>query len=321
MKSYNAKTRSSRISSCLLTIAGALSIFLLGIVSCQKTASTQQAKITPLQTLVNTDTALRLFHRMLLQGNDAGLLADQAITWLLPTNAAFLAAGYTDAGIDTLKTTVADKLIRYHLITSRITLNSGGYSAFATSRGYSVYGMQDGTKIWFNGIPAEGDPVTVGNALVYRLNIVPLRAPADSLSYLLAGDSSLRFLAEVFRRLPAIDSLLSTGSYTLFAPVNSAFIAAGYDSVGAIDSADSVSLVQLVKNQAVSGIYFTNTLLGLSSLTNLEGGIVAVSAQGGINLQFKGNNNPVAADWLSGNQTVGNSLVVHRIDQVLSSSP
>ncbi|MHA4811600.1 fasciclin domain-containing protein [Flavitalea flava] len=320
MKNYNLKNRSFS-AACFCRLAGCLSLLLMGVVSCTPTSNPENVKLTPLQTLVNTDTTLSFFHRMLLQGNDAALLADKPITWLMPTNTAFRAAGYTDAGIDTLKANFANNLIRYHYILTLITLNNGIYTGFMTSRGDSVYGMPDNGQIWFNGIPAAGDPATVGNALVYRLNQAPLPSAADSLDPLLAGDSSLSLLAQVVRRLPAIDSLLSSGGYTLFAPVNSAFMAAGYADTSMINAADSASLVLLVKNQASQGIYFSNTLLGLTSLTNLEGGVIGISTQGGTNLQFKGSNNAVPANWLSGNQTAGSRLVVHRIDQVLSSAP
>jgi uncharacterized surface protein with fasciclin (FAS1) repeats len=130
------------------------------------------------------------------------------------------------------------------------------------------------------------------------------------------SDSSLSFLAEVFKRVQ-LDSVIFSGNFTLLAHVNSAFIDAGYDSVGAIDSADSATLVQLVKYHTLTGDYFTNILSGLGKVSTLQGGSVTVGSQNGL-LQFSGTGNPVPATLVSGNQLAGNTLIVHRIDKVLS---
>ncbi|HXB10055.1 MAG TPA: hypothetical protein VNW04_23190, partial [Puia sp.] len=60
-------------------LSGLLSLFFIGFLACRKTPPAK-IQVTPLQTLVNTDTSLSLFHRMILQANDAGLLNDQALT-------------------------------------------------------------------------------------------------------------------------------------------------------------------------------------------------------------------------------------------------
>src|SRR5258708_27852942 len=139
-----------------------------------------------------------------------------------------------------------------------------------------------------------------GKALVYRLSAI-LKTPADSLNHLLSADTSLSFLAEVFRRTNLYDSLLLSGNFTILAPVNSAFINAGYDSVGAIDSADLGSLVRLAEYHTVNGLFFSNTLAGMNSLPTLEGGMVAVSVQNGF-LYFTGNSSPPQAGLVRGNQ-------------------
>ena len=303
--------------SFLTGIGGLAIVLFVSLASCSKPAPPAKVVITPMQTLVNSDSTLTLFHRMLLQANDAALLADDSITWLLPTNAAFLSAGYTELIIDSLSASAADNLIRYHYLTSRVVPDSGSYLGYASLLGYNVYGMSDSAHhIYFSGNTATGPATTVGKALVYRLNL-PMTAPGDSLNVLLEGDSTLSFLSEVFLRTNLYDSLLTSGNFTLLAPNNTAFINAGYDSLGAIDSANINTLLTLVEYHVVTGSYFTNTLMGLNSLSTLQGGTVGVSVLNGA-LQFKGNSNASAANLVSGNQMAGNTIVVQRIDQVLS---
>jgi uncharacterized surface protein with fasciclin (FAS1) repeats len=245
------------------------------------------------------------------------MLVDDSMTVLIPTNAAFRSAGYSASYIDSLKASKADRLIRYHFSHSRITItDTGVYHPYNTFLGYAVYGMSDGKLNWFNGVPAKRDTSFHGKSIVYRLTL-PLLPAADSLTTLLASDSSLSFLAEVFRRTNLYDSLLLSGSFTLLAPTNKAFQNAGFSSIGSIDSANPNTLIRLAKYQVVVGSYFTNTLAGLTSLPTLEGGTVAVSRQNGL-IQFTGKSNMLAAGLLLGNQPAGNTIVVHRIDQVLA---
>lgn len=295
-----------------------LGIFLFSYLNaCKKSSPPAVIPVTPLQTLVNTDTTLSFYHRLILQANEAGLLADDSVTLLIPTNAAFRAAGYTADNIDSLGASVADRLLLYHCITAGgIVPDSSGYKAYPTLAGFSVYGRKDSTARWlFNTVPTTGSGSPVGKALVYRMTNL-LNAPADSLEPLLGGDSTLSFCAELFLRT-GMDSILTLGgNYTVLAPTNNAFIAAGFDSVQAIDSADLTTMTALAKNHVLTDFYFTDILRGLSTVTTLQGNSLTVHVSNGV-LQFTGSD-PTPANLTDGNRTAGNTIVVHRIDKVLS---
>jgi hypothetical protein len=292
-------------------------LLLTGLIACHKTTPPAAKPITPLQTLVNSDTTLSLFHRMLLQANETGLLADKSVTLLIPTNAALRQAGYSEIIIDSLGAATVDRILRFQYITAAIQPDSGGYTAYPTLLGFNIYGMRDSAHhILFNGIATTGDRTPVGKAFVYRMNGT-IQAARDSLVDLFGQDSSLSFLSEVFLRTNLYDSVLLSGNYTLLAPVNNAFRQAGYDSLGAIDSADINSLIQLAENQVLKGIYFTNIFPVQGVLPTLGGGSVTVTASGG-SWQFSGAGNTTAANWLDGNRQSGPSLAVHRVDQLIS---
>ena len=291
-------------------VAGLL--LFLALASCKKSSGPSINPITPLQSLLNTDTSMAWFHRLLLVANQTALLADDSVTLLIPSNDAFRAAGYV---IDSIGSAVATRLVRYHFINGRVLPESNTYISYSTLLGYNIYGMRDSTaRVLFNGTAVTGDTLQVGKALVYRLD-APLSAAADSLTQLLAQDTSLSFFAEALLRT-GLDTTLEAGNYTLLAPDNSAFMTAGYDSLGAIDSADINTLTQLAKNQVLAGNWFTNTLAGLSTVTTLQGNTITISLAGTV-LQFTGSGNPVPANLLNGNRPSGNNIVLHRIDQVL----
>ncbi len=216
----------------------------------KKSAAPLVIPITPLQTLINSDSTLSLYHRLLLQANETGLLADKSVTLLIPTNAALRAAGYSPSYIDSISASQADNLVRYHFITSAITIpvaDSGAYTPYASLFGPPVYGMSDGKQVWFNGTPAIAETASVGKAVVYRLS-APLTVAYDSLDHLLSADSSLSFFTEALVRT-GLDTLLLSGSFTLLAPVNNAFLNAGYEAasrpfrLGRSDQSDAADRV------------------------------------------------------------------------------
>lgn len=297
----------------LLLLAAAV---VLAAGACKKSVPPSTNDITPLQTLVNTDTSMSYFHRLVLTGNVNGLLADDSITLLIPTNDAFRAAGYL---IDSIGSTDAGRVVQYHClraIARPTDVNAVGYTSALP--GFTVYGLKDGNgTVLFNAAPATGEPQQVGKALVYRLSSV-MTPPADSLKPLLTNDSSISYFAHAMSRT-GLDTLLSSGSYTFLAPINSAFNAAGYDSLGAVDSADVTVLTQLAKNQIVADIWFTNMLAGVPSVTTIGGLTVTITQSNGVSgtLQFAGSGNAIPANLVRSNQLAGNNIIFHRIDQVL----
>jgi len=299
-----------------VAVACWLAALLPGLSSCTKSSSNAGNPITPLNALVNSDTSLSLFHRMLLVANETGLLADNSVTLLVPTNTAFRAAGYSELFIDSMAPSLADRIISYHFIPQLAKPDSNGYKSYPTHLGFSVNGQLDNNQqIWFNGATA-GDTSMVGKALVYRLNAV-LLSPLDSLSIQLSSDSALSFTAELFRRTGLDTTLaLSGANYTVLAPNNAAWAKAGYDSIPQIDSADVGTMTTLAKYHTLPGRWFTNGLTGINSVITLQGGSLTVGVLNGV-LQFTGAGNASPANLLTGNQPAANTFVIHKIDELL----
>jgi Fasciclin domain len=302
------------------TWVGALSgLFFIGFLSCKKAPPPKPIPITPLQTLVNSDTSLTLFHEMLIDANDVGLLKDTTASLLIPTNAVLLEAGYTPAIIDSTSSFVLDQLLRYNYVLSPTITADSGYTAYATELGTPLYIEKDttsGLMLLNASATAVSTPVSVGQASVYYLtSLVPLAS--DSLPTLLQSDTTLTFFATAMAITNLYDSSLLTGSYTILAPVNSAFINAGYDSIGAIDSANVDTLMALVQGQIIKGFYLTNSFPIPGPVYDLLGNAVTVGQNNGV-LTFSASGNTVPVNWLSGNLISGSNIVVHRTDGLLS---
>ena len=300
-------------------IAGTGLLFF-GYAACKKAAPAKPLPITPLQTLVNSDTSLTLFHQMLIEANDVGLLKDTTVSLLIPTNDVLRQAGYTTVIIDSTSSFILDEMLRYNYILSPSISINGGDSPYATKLGAPMYIQQDSTSglLLLNGSStASATPLAVGQASVYYLNsLLPLAA--DSLPALLQSDSTLSFFAEALALTHLYDSTLLTGNYTVLVPVNTAFMQAGYDSIGAIDSANVDTLTALVQGQIIKGTYLTNNFPVPGPVFDVLGNPVTVGHAGSGTLQFSAANNATPVNWLSGNLISGGNIVVHRTDGILS---
>ena len=299
---------------------GALSgLFFIGFMSCKKAPPPKPIQITPLQTLVNSDTSLTLFHEMLIDANDVGLLKDTTASLLIPTNAVLRQAGYTNVTIDSTSAFVLDEMLRYDYVLSPTISPDSGYTAYPTLLGASLYIEQDtasGLLLLNANATATSTPMSVGKASVYFLvSLVP--PAADSLPALLQSDSTLSFFTTALALTNLYDSTLLTGSYTILAPVNSAFMQAGYDSIGAIDSANVDTLIALVQGQIIKGFYLTNSFPIPGPVFDVMGNAVTVGQNNAV-LQFSAIGNTVPVHWLSGNLVSGSNIVVHRTDGILS---
>jgi uncharacterized surface protein with fasciclin (FAS1) repeats len=295
-------------------------LLIVWFAACKKSTPARPVPITPLQTLVNSDTSLTFFHQMLIDANDVGLLKDTTASLLIPTNAVLRAAGYTNVLIDSTSSFVLDEMLRYNYILSPAISPGGGDSAYPTLLGAPIYIQQDtaGSLLLLNGSStAANTPMAVGKASVYFLNsLLPLAA--DSLPALLQSDSTLSFFATALALTNLYDSTLLTGNYTILAPVNSAFVQAGYDSIGAIDSANINTLIALVQGQIIKGTYLTNNFPVPGPVFDVLGNSVTVGLSGSGTLQFSAAGNAVPVNWLSGNLISGAHIVVHRTDGLLS---
>ena len=294
-------------------------LFILGFLSCKKAPPAKPIPITPLQTLVNSDTSLTLFHEMLIDANDVGLLKDTTASLLIPTNAVLEQAGFNPAVIDSTSGYILDQMLRYDYVLSPTINPDSGYIAYATDLGTPLYIEKDSTSglLLLNAsATAVSTPIPVGKASVYYLtSLVP--AAADSLPALLQSDSTLTFFAAAMAITNLYDLTLLTGSYTILAPINSAFINAGYDSLPAIDSANVDTLIALMQGQIIKGFYLTNSFPIPGPVFDVLGNPVTVALNNGL-LQFSASGNPVPVNWLSGNLVSGANIVVHRTDGFLS---
>ncbi len=260
----------------------------------------------------------------------AGLTAEfnQALTTTFaPSDDAFRAAGYAnEAAVSAAPVADLQRILRYHLVKSRIdqsaipTAVSTSYETALADNWLAVYKVNlsdisvNQAKIIQGDIPTTGSVIHIINQL--------LRPATVNLVALAKANTNLSFLSTAIERAGAsVTDVLNRSTqngYTIFAPTNDAFKAAGFADEAAIRAADPKVLSDILLYHVLNYRAFSQTFQNGADIATAQGTTVRVNASGGkVTLVGKGNGTNVA-NIIQADQVASNG-VVHVIDRVLLS--
>ncbi len=271
--------------------------------------------------VVVADPNFSLLEAAVLHAGVAEALKSPTITVFAPTDAAFKVAGFaTEAAIKAADKAVIASILTYHVVPSLVpaaniatadnaevvTLNSAKVFVTKNAGGVSV----NGAKVTTADVKAEnGAIIHIIDAVLttQSKNIVALAQSNPNLSYLVAA-----VLRANEGATKVVDILSSAGPFTVFAPTNDAFKAAGFATEAAIKAADPAVLAAILTYHVVGArVYSTNLVSG--DVTTANGGKVTINAAAGT---VKGKTNASASKIIGVNIPASNG-VVHLIDTVL----
>lgn len=279
----------------------------------------------PRQTLVDVVAANSNFSILRDAIEYAGLSSDlrlNTVTIFAPTNAAFQAAGFADpAAVKTLATGTVRSLLLYHMLGFNVPASAlvvGKNTAVPTLQGGDIYVTKTASAVSVNNARVTATDMRAENGLIHTIDRV-LMPPTLNLLEIAQGDPSLTYLVAAATRAatgnPAVVSALTSTSnaFTVFAPTNEAFIAAGFPSIASIQAAPAATLAAVILNHVVADRAFSPTLAN-GNVTTAGSGQLAVDVSNGVTV--KSNGNTVASKVLKADILATNG-VVHVIDRVL----
>ncbi len=291
-----------------------LSVGLL--TSCDKNAEDRTKTVTD---LVVEDPNFSILEAAVVKAGLADALATtQNLTVFAPDNAAFAAAGINEATINSLSPAALTSILTYHVLP--VEVRSGqiqdGRSSATTLANSAIYlSKQNIDNIFVNGnsrVSKANIPVTNGTIHVINNVIMP---PAGNIVDIAVANPNFSLLVKAVTKTGLAGALTGTNALTVFAPVNSAFEAIGFNAA-AIDNATGATVETLRKvllYHVVAGRYYSPDLVGLNTVpTVLEGGKVIINEGATV----KGSGNNVVSKIIIGNVTATNGAI-HAIDRVL----
>jgi uncharacterized surface protein with fasciclin (FAS1) repeats len=262
-----------------------------------------------------------LLEAAVLHAGLAEALASPTITVFAPTDDAFKAAGFANAAaIQAADKNLIASILTYHVIGSLVpasaietkdnaevtTLNTGKVYVTKNAGGVSV----NGAKVTTADVKAEN------GAIIHIIDAVLIPESRNIVALAQANPNLSLLVAAVLRAnegsTKVVDILSSAGPFTVFAPTNDAFIAAGFPTAAAIQAAPPDVLASILTYHVIPGrVYSTNLVTG--NVATANGGNIAVNAS---NATLKGNANAGNTNIVGVNIPASNG-VVHVIDSVL----
>ncbi len=246
------------------------------------------------------------------------------MTVFAPNNAAFQASGFADpAAVRALPMATVKAVLQYHVLGFNVPASQivvGKNTAVPTLKGDSVFvsKLTASSGVSVNNARVTKADIRAENGVIHVIDRV-LMFPTQNILEVAQGNPDFTYLVAAATRAAAsnpviVRELTSTrNAYTVFAPTNAAFIAAGFPTIASIEAAPAATLATVVLNHLIAGRGFSPTL-AKGDVSTAAGGKLAVDVSNGVTVTSKGNTQAakvIKADILATNG------VVHVIDRVL----
>jgi uncharacterized surface protein with fasciclin (FAS1) repeats len=262
--------------------------------------------------LVVNDPNFSILEAAVVKAGLANTLATaNPITVFAPNNAAFNASGITEAVINSLPVSRVDSILKYHVLGAFVTSTSVPVSdAVTTLLGTRLFASRNTNGVFVNGIRVSAADIEASNGVVHVIDRV-LIPPTQSIAAIASADTTFSILVQAVARVGLVPTLSGPGKYTVFAPTNAAFRAAGITDVNAMPLA---TLETVVRYHVLGTNVFASDLTNGATPTTLQGGNLLVNlspARVKIGTSSQPSSNIAVADITATNG------VIHVIDRVL----
>ena len=308
---------------------GILAFMLLSVVAvgCDKddemVTPEPPAEEVTIADIAASDTSFSFLLAAAVRANlDEALAAPGTLTVFAPTNNAFRNAGFaTIDAINTADPTFLATVLQYHILGTEVTaaqVPAGPNAPVATLGGTELFATSGASGVFINGVPVATADVQASNGVVHVIERVLLPPSGNIVETAIANPSFSYLVAAVLRASTGstdVAGVLSgVGPLTVFAPVNDAFIAAGFATIDDINAADPDVLTSILTYHVVGARVFSSDLSNGQEPATLNGGTVTITLGEGASVQ--GNSNAEPAN-IVGTDIVTTNGVIHVIDQVL----
>lgn len=304
----------------ILGITSFLSISLM-FFACKK-GSTTTAPGTIAQQ-VSTGSEFTLLYAAVQKAGLASTLSGAGpFTVFAPSDSAFNTSGITSSVISSLSAGELDTILLYHTLTAKIlaaNVPAGPNAKVVTASGDSVFVTNNSNGVFVNGIKVTAANILASNGVIHTIGNVLIPSFGNNIVQVVSADTSLTYLEAAIVRASSgstnVAAVLSTGGiFTVFAPTNDAFRAAGFATINDINAADPNTLASILVYHVLAGRVFSSDLTQGTQPEMLNGEKVTISLSNGATV--KGISNISASNIIATNIMATNG-VIHKIDQVL----
>ena len=254
-------------------------------------------------------------------GLDGTLATTQNLTVFAPNNAAFTAAGLTEAVINSTPVATLQAILQYHVLGTKVissAVPAGPNAEVATLGGVKLFATKNANGVYVNGVKVITADVSASNGVIHVIDRV-LTPPAGNIVVTAQAVPTLSYLVAAVLRADASGTSISgalsaAGPLTVFAPTNQAFIDAGFPTIASINAANPNTLKNILLYHVIAARVFSSDLTEGAQPATAQGGKVTIKLAGGA--KVRGISNTADSDIVITDIVTTNG-VVHVINKVL----
>lgn len=258
-----------------LMTAGSLFV-ILASVSCKK--DDKPAPIdNSISGIVASNPDFTILNAGLVRAGLVEALAGGSLTVFAPDDDAFAASGITLDAINTMPVATLDSILKYHVVGAQVPAASVPASDAVTSLlGTSIFASSNVNGVFVNGIAVKTADVAATNGIIHIIEKV-LIPPTQTIAGILAGNPDYTYLVAAVIKAGLLTAVSSPGKYTVFAPDNDAFIAAGFATIDDINAAEDALITAVVSQHVITTNVFAGDLTNNAMPTTLQGNTLTIT--------------------------------------------
>lgn len=297
----------------LFAICITAGFLLTGLNSCKKDDPTPAQK--NIVEIVVSDPSFSLLKQAVVRAGLTTALSSGTLTVFAPDNAAFAAAGIDSATIASIPENDLATILKYHVLNAKV--EAAGVPASDTVNtldGLNLYASSNANGVFVNGIKVKTANVQAANGVIHVISDV-LIPPTDNIAEIVSDDDNFEVLLAAVVRAGLATAVSSNGKYTVFAPTDDAFAAAGFPDAASINLAPQNAVTAIVKAHIIGTNVFASDLINASTAPTLQTGVSLTIGTNPASVKLTGSSS-MASNVIEANITTTNG-VIHVIDRVL----
>jgi uncharacterized surface protein with fasciclin (FAS1) repeats len=305
------ETHLMKSTSAVKILALALSLGVFAA-SCKKNET--PAGPGTIADIVNTNPNTTILKAAVARAGLGTALSGGSLTAFAPDDAAFAASGISLAAVNSLPVSTLDSILKYHVLGSSVSSSAVPASdAVTTLLGTSLFASKNANGVFVNGIGVKTADVAASNGVIHIISKV-LIPPTKTIAGVATTDTNFTLLVAAVAKAGLVPAISGPGKFTVFAPTNAAFRAAGFSTVADINAASTDLITTVVKYHVITTNVFASDLTDGLTAASLQGGNLTVNLSPA-RVKVSSSSNP--SSKITAADIVCTNGVIHVIDRVL----
>ena len=293
-----------------------LSVVAFTVLSVFAVSCSDDDEATPSQTITDivvSNPNFSILEAAVVKAGLANTLATtNPLTVFAPDNAAFTASGISEATIAALPVSLVDSILKYHVLGALVTSTSVPASDAVTPLlGVKLFASNNANGVFVNGNKVKQADISASNGVIHVIEKALFPVPSQTIAQIAAADTSFSFLVAAVTRVGLLTAISGPGKFTVFAPTNNAFRAAGITDINAVPL---VALDAIVKFHVLTTNVFASDLINNTTAQTLQTGNIRITTPPA-GVKIDGSTQPVSLIAVA-NITATNG-VIHVLSRVM----